>query len=593
MKQQRKCIWNRKAWGIAPRMVAAFILLVIVPYLCLAAVVFWFYQKNVISSLKETTMDTVTAAASGIHAAMLERKDDSMAVYYNGCVELLGKKGKLGRQEKKLITEHLSACSYANTDVLAAYLRTRQGTFHSGGNYSGVLMLMEPYEEEIVAAGGRCLWYATNKLYGKSYENKYILARSLNSETEKNVGILYLVLNDNMVTEAFGQLSTEYAQWYLADVDGIVLYASDVSEIGTRIDVSMLDLKKRKSSCIVYNGQNRKEIMEAYSLMDVGWYCMSKIQMQSVQKDVFSLAMPFLAIAFICIQFMLLMLRMLQKHIFVPLRQLKDSMDAYAQNEIAETKAEIFGIGEFKSLSEHFNHMTLRISRLLKAYTEEEEEKNRQRMKTLAAQLTPHFVYNALNTIKWVAVLNHQEKIQNLVESLVGIFMNAARVDDENYTVRDELELVKNYAVIQKARFMNFELEVDADEECLDCRIRKLLLQPVVENAIVHGLNRGKIKDGRVWIRVWADGNLHFSVEDNGVGFDVDKWRNCPEKNDEHTNIGIGNVEEMIRLEYGQQYSLQIESVPGNGTKAVYTLPFVIPASEMICQHSSNRDGRK
>ncbi len=489
-----------------------------------------------------------------------------------------------------MITEHLSACSYANTDVLAAYLLTKQGTFHSGGNYSGVLMLMKPYEEEIAQAGGRCLWYATNKLYGKSYENKYILARSLNSETEKNVGILYLVLNDNMITEALGQLSAEYAQWYLVAADGMVLYASDVSEIGTRMDVSMLNLQKRKNSYTIFNDKNQKEFLEAYSLMDVGWYCISKIQMKSVRKDLFLLALPFLIIAFICIQFMLLMLHTLHKYVFVPLRLLKDSMDAFAQNEIAETKAVIFGIGEFKSLSEHFNNMTRRISGLMKAYKEEEDEKNRQRMKTLSAQLTPHFVYNALNTIKWVAVLNHQEKIQNLVESLVGIFMNAARVDDENYTLRDEIELVNNYAVIQKARFMNFELEINADEECLDCRIRKLLLQPIVENAIVHGFNRGKIKDGKVQIFVWTDGDLHLTVEDNGVGFDVNKWKNSPEKNEEHTNIGIGNVEEIIRLEYGMQYSLCIESIPENGTKAVYTLPFVKNTEKP--GNNSNNGGR-
>ena len=101
MKKQPKNVRNFKLWGVAPRMVTAFILLVILPYICLAAVVFWFYQENAISSLKETTIDTVTAAASGIHAAMLERKDDSIAVYYNGCVELLGKKGDLTGQEKR------------------------------------------------------------------------------------------------------------------------------------------------------------------------------------------------------------------------------------------------------------------------------------------------------------------------------------------------------------------------------------------------------------------------------------------------------------------------------------------------------------
>lgn len=422
-------------------------------------------------------------------------------------------------------------------------------------------------------AGGRCLWYATDQLHGKSSENHYILARSLNSETEKNVGILYLILSDKMITDALGMVSTEYAEWYLTDVQGTVLYASDVSKMGKLLDVSMLSMKEKRGCHTVFNEHGQEEVMAAYSLMDVGWYCISKIRLQAVREDALSLAMPFMIIAFVCILFMLLMLYMLRVYVFTPLRFLKNSMDDYAQKEIRETKVEIVGIGEFKSLSEHFNHMTQRISRLMKDYKEEVDEKNRQRMRALSAQLTPHFIYNALNTIKWMAVLNHQEKIQHLVESLVNIFMNAARADDETYTLGDELELVRNYAVIQKARFMNFELEIEAEEGCQDCRIRKLLIQPIVENAIVHGLNRGKVKDGRIWVKAWMDEELHISVEDKGVGFDVEKWRNSPGKSAEHTNIGVANVEEIIRLEYGPDYGLQIESTPGKGTKVTYTLP--------------------
>ncbi|WP_162307065.1 sensor histidine kinase [Schaedlerella arabinosiphila] len=573
MEHRKKCLGNLKQMGVAPRMATAFIILIIVPYLFLASVIFWFYEKNAISNLTEATMDTITVAAAGIHSAMLEREDDSMAVYYNGCVEMLGAERTLTEQEEKQITEHLSASSYANTGVRAAYLKAGRDVFHSGGNYAEVLDVMEPYEEEIVEAGGRCLWYTTDQLHGSSYENNYILARSLNSETKKNVGILYLVLSDKMITDALGMVSTEYAEWYLTNAQGIVLYASDVSKMGEHVDVSALSLKKKRTCHTVYNEQGHDEVMVAYSLMDVGWYCISKIQLRAVRKDAVSLVIPIMVIALVCILFMLLMLYMLRIYVFTPLRLLKNSMDEYAQKEIGETRIRIVGIGEFKSLSEHFNNMTQRISRLMKAYKEEVDEKNRQRMKALSAQLTPHFIYNALNTIKWVAVLNHQEKIQHLVESLVNIFMNSARADDETYTLGDELELIKNYAVIQKARFMNFELEIEAEDGCQDCRIRKLLIQPIVENAIVHGLNRGKVKDGRIWIKAWMDEELHISVEDKGIGFDVEKWRNCPKKNEEHTNIGVINVEEIICLEYGQDYGLNIESALGRGTKVIYTLP--------------------
>ena len=575
MEKRRLSSGIFESWGVAPRMMAAFVLLVLVPYVCLAAVIFWFYQEKAISNLKETTMDTIAVAAAGIHNSMLEREDDSMALYYNGCVELLGNGRIPGKEEERQITDQLSACSYSNTGVRAAYLKTEQGVYHGGGNYSGVLTLMEPYEEEIRAAGGRCLWYTTDQLYGKSHENNYILARSLNSKTKKNVGILYFVMSDKMVTDALGSASSEYTDLYLARADGTVLYASDKEQVGEVLDVSMLSPQVKRSYHVIKNAEGKEETIAACTMMDAGWYCISKIRTQALRQDAFSLALPFILTAFVCILFMLLMLHMLQRYVFVPLRLLKDSMDQYARSEIAATRLEIIGIGEFKSLSEHFNHMTLRISRLMQAYKEEEDEKNRQRMKALSAQLTPHFIYNALNTIKWMAVLNHQEKIQHLVESLVSIFMNAARADDENYTLRDELDLIRNYAVIQKARFMNFELLIEAQEDCLDCRIRKLLLQPVVENAIVHGLNRGKVKDGKVYVRVWADLVLHITVEDEGIGFDVEKWRCSPQKNKEHTNIGITNVEEIILLEYGEEYGIQIKSGEGKGTKVVYTLPVI------------------
>lgn len=575
MKHYREYFKELKSGGIMTRMMASFVILVIVPYLCLAAVVFFFFQRHTISNLGESTMDTVSVAAAGIHSAMLEREEDSMELYYAGCVELLGRDKALSKQEEQQILDVLSACCYSNTGVLAAYLEVGQEVYHSGGNHSGVLSLMEPHKKEIVAAGGKCLWYVTDELYGKSYENNYILARSLNSEAEKNVGILYLVLNDKMLTDALGMLSTEYATWYLADLEGSVLYSSDISQVGSQLDVSMLSPKKKRSYQKVLNERKQEEIVAAYCLMDVQWYCISRVAVQSIQKNVFSMVQPFLVIVVVCILFMLLMMYMLQKYVFDPLRSLKRSMDQYAKNELWETQIESVGIGEFKSLSVHFNNMTLRIRRLMDAYKEEADEKNRQRMRALSAQLTPHFIYNALNTIKWVAVLNHQEKIQQLVESLVSIFMNAARMDDENYTLKDELELVQNYAVIQKARFMNFELLVEVEEDCLDCQIRKFLLQPIVENAIVHGLNRGKVKDGKITLRAWLDKELHISVADTGIGFDVEQWCSSPKKNDEHTNIGVHNVEEIIRLEYGYPYRLEIDSAPGRGTKIVYVLPVV------------------
>ncbi|MEY8336005.1 histidine kinase [Lachnospiraceae bacterium 47-T17] len=562
-------------YGITARMVVFFTILVIVPYLCLAGITYVVFQNYTVSSLGETTRDTVTAAGANIHRAMKEREEDSMALYYNSCVELLGKGRTLGGGEEQQIINALSTISYSNTGIRAAYLESEQGVFHSGGNYSNFISIMQPNKDEIAGAGGGCRWYTTNRLYGRADEYHYILARSLNNSEEKNVGILYLICSDRMVLDSMGELSTEYADWYLADMDGTVFYASDAFMTGTVLDVSMLSGKEKRSYRTLKGREGRKHVVAAYCLMDVGWFCVSVIDTQIVRDSVHKLAFPFIVISVIYVIFMFVMLYIMRKYVFLPLRALKASMDEYARNELGETGVRIYGIGEFRSLSEHFNRMTQRIHRLVEAYRQESEEKNRQKMKTLAAQLTPHFIYNALNTIKWVAVLNHQDKIQRLVESLISIFMNAARADDDSYTLKDELELIENYAVIQKARFMNFDLTVEVQAACMDCRIRKLSVQPIVENAIVHGLNRGKLRNETVALRAWVDGDLHITVTDGGVGFDVEAWRRNSKKDGEHTNIGLFNVEEMLRLEYGGDYGIEIESAPGKGTKVSYTLPVV------------------
>jgi sensor histidine kinase YesM len=392
-----------------------------------------------------------------------------------------------------------------------------------------------------------------------------------------------------MIEDNLGQRSTEYAEWYLTDADGNIFFSSDASQTGKMLDVSMLNREEKTSYQETKGSDQKSRIMVAYSLMDVNWFCVSVINTEAAQANVHKLVFPFLIISMIYILFLMVMLYIMQKYVFGPLRRLKHAMDQYALNGLEESKIEVYGEGEFSSLSRHFNNMTVRIKRLVKANQDETEEKNRQKMRALSAQLTPHFIYNALNTIKWVAVLNQQKKIQNLVESLIGIFMNAARADDDSYTLADELNLIENYSVIQKTRFMNFDLVINAEPDSKNCRIRKLLIQPIVENAIVHGLNRGKVKEETIEIRTWIDKNLNITVSDRGIGFDVSEWRKNPKKTMEHTNIGICNVEEIIRLEYGDEYGLNIESEPGKGTVVTYVLPVLRKEGE---HDSDNNSGR-
>ena len=563
--------------GITVRVVTFFTFLVIVPYILLACIIYAFFQDYSINSLGETTMDTMAMVEENISRALRSSEESTMSLYYGGYVELLSNRTALTDEDRSQLEAALAAQCFSDTRIQSAYILSGGEVLYGGGSYPELLPLIESHRAEIVAAEGTCLWYPTDQLHGKAGHLHYVLARSLNSATENNVGILCCVLTDSMVTDAYGQMTSEYAVRFLTDGTGKVLYASDGTAYGEMLDLSSVNPELQRSYQKAKGASGRDIILVTDQLMGMQWYCVSIIDVGRIMGGVLRLGLPFVAISLVYFAFLLVMLHILRRYVFRPLRTLTDAMDQYAQEgELESAQIGNVGVGEFKSLSGHFNNMTTRINKLVRDYKEEVDERNRQKMKTLAAQLTPHFIYNALNTIKWVAVLNHQENIQRLVESLVSIFMNAARADDGNYTVRDELELIQNYAVIQKVRFMNFDLTIDAQEECLDCRIRKLLFQPIVENAIVHGLNRGKVRDGSIHVQVWLENNtLRASVADQGVGFDVEAWRRKPEKDDTHTNIGVHNVEQIIQLEYGAPYGMHIDSTPGKGTTVTYTLPVV------------------
>ena len=206
--------------------------------------------------------------------------------------------------------------------------------------------------------------------------------------------------------------------------------------------------------------------------------------------------LPFLLIVVLYILFLSVMIRFLQKLSSNRWRSL-GKYGYVCRNQSPDGGDGGDRTGEFRSLSRHFNNMIRRNDSLMEQYKKETKEKNRLQMTMMASQLTPHFIYNSLNVLKWLAVLNHQEKIQMVTESLIYIFMSATKTEDENYTLADEIKLVENYAVIQQVRFMNFDLNIEGCPEAEDCHIRKLLLQPIVENAIADGIGARKgQKDG-------------------------------------------------------------------------------------------------
>ena len=565
----KKSFRGLQKYRIRLKIFILFLIFVVIPYIVLIFATYKVFQDYAGDNFGSSMQETMISESNQVSSSLKTYEDSTMSLYHNGSIDQL----ESGNADRDFIEHSLAACCYSYSGIKAAYLSSGDEIYFSGTKvYKNLTDIMKKYSRDISEGGGKYMWFTSNELYGKASTRQYILARSLNGKEEKNIGILYYIISDQMIRRAFDRLQMEDNTKYMLDADGTVLYSSDKSAVNQIMQTEILDSKNKNGYQITDDGSGKN--VEAYSRMEkTGWVFMGSASMASMMRSMQPLKQVVVVISIVYCLFLILVFYTFQRYFLKPISELKYAMDQFAKGNREVQMGEISS-GELKSLSGHFNSMTKRINELILNNEKEVNEKNNFKMQALVAQLQPHFLYNALNTIKWMAVINKQENIRNLTEALIYILMNAAKSDKENYTLKEEIELIKRYAVIQKARFMNFEMDFNIEEQALSCRIFRFLIQPVVENAIIHGFKRGMTRGGKISVCAWVEGEiLKIRVSDNGCGFDMTEWKNRGAVRENHTNIGLTNIEQIISLEYGGEYGMEITSEPERGTVVEYRLP--------------------
>jgi two-component system sensor histidine kinase YesM len=238
---------------------------------------------------------------------------------------------------------------------------------------------------------------------------------------------------------------------------------------------------------------------------------------------------------------------------------------------------------EIGYLGKSFNTMLEEIQKLIDMVYKEQQSKREAELRTLHEQIKPHFLYNTLDTIQWMAQEHHAEDIVQVVSALTTLFRIGISRGREMIPVRDELEHVRSYLVIQKARYEDkFDYSLCAEEALLPFMVVKLTLQPLVENAIYHGIKERR-GPGAISIEVVKrDGMLVFRVADNGVGMSAEKLadlraqlQKARGESSQRGGYGVSNVNERIQLSFGTRYGLRFESAPGRGTTVEILHPLV------------------
>ncbi len=246
-----------------------------------------------------------------------------------------------------------------------------------------------------------------------------------------------------------------------------------------------------------------------------------------------------------------------------------------------DTQIELDREDEFGQLATGFNKMTSQLKKTMAEQVEAERKINNARIEMMQAQLNPHFLYNTLDTIKWAAKAGGVPEVATMSASLAGI-LRASISEKQFCTLEKELELVQNYCEIQKIRFDNkFDLVVDVPAEIRGAMIPKLILQPIVENAIIHGMEESL--DGHIYVAALRDTDpetgkdlLKISIQDDGKGIS-DEMLQALNNDDVETlkgHLGLNNVNTIIRLYYGKEYGVSAVRPSMGGTIMIVTLPY-------------------
>ena len=266
--------------------------------------------------------------------------------------------------------------------------------------------------------------------------------------------------------------------------------------------------------------------------------------------------------------------------ITAPIQELEKSVNALEEGEL-DTQVYTGGSYEIQHLGRSIGGMARRIQALMNDIVAEHESKRKSEFDTLQSQINPHFLYNTLDIIVWMIENEQKQEAVKVVTALARFFRISLSKGRSIIPVRDELEHVRNYLTIQQKRFKNkFIYQIEAQEEVLSLASLKLMLQPLVENAIYHGM---EFMDGDGEITVKVERNedrLCFTIADNGLGMTKEqveglltgKIRSASKKG---SGIGVKNVNERIRLYFGEDYGLEIFSEPDEGTAIQICLPAV------------------
>lgn len=402
-------------------------------------------------------------------------------------------------------------------------------------------------------------------------------------------GVFFIDLNYNAISALCDEnITGNQGYAFILDQEGNIVYHPQQQQLYNELQTENIDLIMEADSDTVLTGNGNSGKLYSISRSEkTGWTVVDCVSVKELLKKS-NQAQSIYALTSVALVIVALFFSsFISGSITLPIQRLRDSMARVQEGDFDGPDVEVDSENEIGSLTRSFNMMTHRIHELMEQNVRDQEEKRKSELKALQSQINPHFLYNTLDSIIWMAEGKKNEEVVLMTASLARLLRQSISNEDEVVPIAQEIEYARGYLTIQKMRYKDkMEFQIDVDPSILHINLIKLVLQPIIENAIYHGL---KYKESKGLLQVKGyrkDGNAVLQVIDNGVGMDADTLAHIYDKhkvNYQSNGVGVYNVQKRLQLYYGSDYGIVYESERGKGTTATITIPGIQEgASEKI-----------
>jgi two-component system sensor histidine kinase YesM len=579
-------IWYRNL-HIRSKMLLSIIALMLIPVLGIGIFSYQNSKAIIIKKTREYNTDVLSEISRNIEFTLDEISRIYYSIFTNEIVqntldnELTGFPNVQSSIDAKKRVENLLLEAIIDHKALQSiYIFAESGNQYNSITAGYPLSMSQKDKSLVAEAKGKMVWFDPDP-------NRLVIpgGRTINDlETQQRIGYMLFNFKEQGLYRIYQETNLHRLnEVFMINDSGTIISNENKQLINTKLEPDLLNQVLSGKEGFFHHMVSGKDYYIAYQeIRETGWRIVSMITAAQYEEEVISLRTRIFLIIAVSFTLSIILLVLWSNSMSKPIRNLSRMMQRVEMGTY-DVRFDYPYENEMGVLSRNFNNMVERINYLIKEVYQEQLLQQRTELKYLKTQINPHFLFNTLDSIHWLAVIKGVPELGDITKKLADMLREGIKGEDF-IPVEQEVQNITNYLDIQKYRFgdrMNVDIHVQL--EIMKVIIPKFILQPIVENAIVHGIER-KLDSGFIRIEGYMrEETIYFTISDNGDGIKPENLKmllvTSMDEDQQKNGIGLMNVDQRIKLYYGESYGVHIHSIVGEGTTVTLRLPNARPKS--------------